>query len=102
MSNERNSDHDIAIIGMSCVFPGARDMQRYWENIIHKVDAISDPPPEWEAELFYEEGSEANDRTYCKRGGYLGKLAEFDPVKYGVVPNAIDGTEPDHFFLHFA
>ncbi len=97
MSKERNQDHDIAIIGMSCVFPGARDMQRYWENIIHKVDAISDPPPEWEAELFYEEGSEANDRTYCKRGGYLGKLAEFDPVKYGVVPNAIDGTEPDHF-----
>jgi acyl transferase domain-containing protein len=43
---------DIAIIGMACVLPGAPDTRRYWENILHKVNAISDAPPEWEAELF--------------------------------------------------
>ena len=88
---------DIAIIGMACIFPGAKDVQRYWENILHKVDAVSDAPPEWESELFWESETQANDRTYCKRGGFLGKLAEFNPTEFGVMPNAVDGTEPDHF-----
>lgn len=88
---------DVAIVGMSCVFPGAENHHRYWENILHKVDAISDPPDDWEPELFYDEEPGANDRTYCKRGGYLGDLAAFDPSAYGVVPNSVDGTEPDHF-----
>ena len=98
MTNDvARTSNDVAIIGMACIFPGAKDVQRYWENILHKVDAVSDPPPEWEAGFFYDPASDANDRTYCKRGGYLGKLAEFNPMDFGVMPNSVDGTEPDHF-----
>lgn len=92
-----SSNSGIAIIGMACVLPGAPDMRRYWENILRKVNAISDAPPEWEAELFYEANTKADDRTYCKRGGFLGKLAQFDPFSFGIMPNAVDGGEPDHF-----
>jgi acyl transferase domain-containing protein/phosphopantetheinyl transferase (holo-ACP synthase) len=92
-----NGSNDIAIIGMACVFPGAAGIERYWENILHKVKAIDDAPPEWEAELFYEENTKADDRTYCKRGGFLGKLAQFDPLSFGIMPNAVDGAEPDHY-----
>jgi acyl transferase domain-containing protein len=92
-----NGSKDIAIIGMACVLPGAPNMQRYWENILHKVNSISDAPPEWEAELFFEQDTKADDRTYCKRGGFLGKLAQFDPFAFGIMPNAVDGGEPDHF-----
>jgi acyl transferase domain-containing protein/phosphopantetheinyl transferase len=88
---------DIAIIGMSCIFPKAPDLATYWQNIVSKVDAISDPPPDWEAELFFDPGSESNDRTYCKRGGYLGDLAQFRPIDFGVMPKSIGGTDPDHF-----
>jgi len=89
--------NDIAIIGMAGVFPGAGNVQQYWENILHKVNAISDAPPEWEADLFFEENTKADDRTYCKRGGFLGKLAQFDPFSFGIMPNAVDGGEPDHY-----
>jgi acyl transferase domain-containing protein len=92
-----NVSNDIAIIGMACVLPGAPDVRRYWENILHKVNSISDAPPEWEAELFYEQDTKADDRTYCKRGGFLGKLAQFDPFSFGIMPNAVDGGEPDHY-----
>ena len=94
---EQASQGEVAIIGMSCIFPGASNLQTYWQNIISKVDAIGDPPDEWEAELFYDPNSQENDRIYCKRGGYLGDLARFDPLKYGVMPNSIDGGEPDQF-----
>ncbi|MCI0535367.1 MAG: polyketide synthase, partial [Verrucomicrobiales bacterium] len=88
---------DIAIIGMSCIFPGAPNVQAYWQNIISKVDAISDPPAGWGAEEIFDPESTANDRIYCKRGGYLRDLARFNPLDYGVMPRTVDGSEPEHF-----
>ena len=49
-----NGQGDIAITGMACLFPGAPNLRTYWENIIGKVDAISDAPEDWNAELFYD------------------------------------------------
>jgi acyl transferase domain-containing protein len=92
-----DSKSEIAIIGMSCTFPGARDVRQYWENILAKVDAVGEAPPDWEAGYFFDADSTANDRTYCKRGGFLGPLARFDPAEFGVMPQSVDGTEPDHF-----
>ena len=88
---------DIAIVGMACIFPGAPDLQSYWENIVSKVDAVTDPPEDWGADFFYDPDSRANDRIYCKRGGYLGELARFNPLDYGIMPLSVDGGEPDHY-----
>jgi acyl transferase domain-containing protein len=88
---------EVAIVGMACLFPGAPDLQTYWQNIVSKVDAVGDPPPEWGADLFFDPDSSENDRIYCKRGGYLGDLARFDPLDFGIMPNSIDGGEPDQF-----
>jgi len=88
---------DVAIIGVGCVFPGAADARSYWQNILNKVDAVSDAPPDWEAERYFDANANGGDRTYCKRGGFLGQIAAFDPSLYGVMPNAVDGAEPDHF-----
>ena len=88
---------DIAITGMACLFPGAPNLRTYWENIIGKIDAISDAPEDWNAELFYDPDVVDGERTYCKKGGFLGDLAQFDPLQFGVMPNSIDGSEPAHF-----
>jgi acyl transferase domain-containing protein len=88
---------DIAIVGMSCIFPSAGNLREYWQNIVNKVDAVSDPPEDWGGEFAFDPDSSENDRIYCKRGGYLGDLARFDPVKYGIMPNSVDGAEPEHF-----
>ena len=92
-----SNDDDIAIVGMSCLFPKAPSLQRYWQNIVDKVDAVGDPPDDWDAAHYYDPDSTANDRIYCKKGGYLGDLARFDPLQYGIMPNSIDGGEPDQF-----
>lgn len=89
---------NIAIIGMACMFPGAPDLTTYWQNIVSKVDAVTDPPPEaWSPDVFYSPDSTANDRVYCKRGGFLGPIAYFDPLKHGIMPSALDGSEPDQW-----
>src|SRR5919109_5018865 len=99
-STDRRLDprEDIAIVGMACVFPGARDLDAYWRNIVSKVDAISDPPRDiWDAEIFYDPKADTNDRIYCKRGGFIGDLTEFDPLANGVMPRAVVGGGPDQW-----
>src|SRR5581483_10008003 len=87
----------VAIIGMSCLFPGAPDLRAYWRNILGKVDAVTDPPPEaWDVDVYYDAEFRDTDKTYVKRGGYLGSLASFDPLAYGVPPVAVGG-EPDQW-----
>ena len=96
-NNEASSENGVAIVGMACIFPGAPDLKAFWENIVNKVDAISDPPEDWGGEFSYDPHSTANNRIYCKRGGYLGDLARFDPLEFGIMPKAVDGSEPEHF-----
>jgi acyl transferase domain-containing protein/phosphopantetheinyl transferase len=92
------SRSEVAIIGMACLFPGAPDLGSYWRNIISKTDSVTDPPSEaWDPEVFYDPTSDANDRVYCKRGGYIGSLAQFQPLDFGIMPATVDGGEPDQW-----
>ena len=93
----RTTTDDVAIVGMSCVFPGAPDLKTYWRNIVGKVDSVSDAPSNWGADVYYDPDSTSNDRVYCRRGGFLHDLASFDPLEYGVMPTSVEGGEPDHF-----
>ena len=96
-ASEAGRDRGVAITGMACLFPGAPDVDAYWRNILGKVDATSDPPPEsWDPDVYYDPEFADTDRTYCKRGGYLGSLATFDPLAHGIPPVAVGG-EPDQW-----
>lgn len=93
-----DSSREIAIVGMACIFPGAANLDAYWQNILNKVDAVTDPPPgAWDPALHYDPDSASNDRIYCKKGGFLAPLAQFDPLAYGIMPIGVDGGEPDQW-----
>ncbi len=82
----------IAIIGMACLFPQAPDLATFWNNIIGAVDTIGEPLPEWDAQRYLDAG-----RIKTPFGGYLKDLYRFDPREFGIMPNSIDGGEPDQF-----
>ena len=88
---------DIAIVGMACLFPGADSPAQFWHNIVNSVDQVTDPPPDWQPELFLDPTGEQDDRVYTGRGGYFGDLCRFNPARYGVMPGSVEGSEPDHF-----
>ena len=92
-----NSENGIAIVGMACLFPRAAGLRAFWENILLGIDAIGDPPPDWGG--MRPSPSTRRTPTDCIRSGveYLGDLARFDPVAFGVMPRAVDGAEPEHF-----
>lgn len=82
----------IAIIGMACIFPDAPDLQTFWNNIIGGVDAVGDPVANWDAQRYLDTG-----RIKTCKGGWLKDLYRFDPREFGIMPNSMDGGEPDHF-----
>jgi acyl transferase domain-containing protein len=88
---------DVAIVGIACIFPKAPNLDTFWNNLLAKVDAIDEPLDDWGADLAYDADLESDDRIYCKRGGFLKGVTDFDPLAYGVMPRSIDGAEPDHF-----
>jgi acyl transferase domain-containing protein/phosphopantetheinyl transferase (holo-ACP synthase) len=89
---------DVAVIGMACLFPGAPDLDTFWHNIVNKVDAITDVPPErWDPAIFFDPNSDANDRVYSKRGGYLTYPVRFNPSDVGVLPIIAIHGEPEQF-----
>jgi acyl transferase domain-containing protein/phosphopantetheinyl transferase len=91
----RGPSEGVAIIGMGCVFPGAPDLETYWRNIETGVDAIADvPAARWDP-VYYDPDSDAADRFYCKRGGFVDGLIAFDALGFGVMPVAARGAEPD-------
>ncbi len=80
---------------MSALFPGAADLASFWQNLVEGRDAITDAPADRWDPVYYDPESTGPDRFYCRRGGFLGELATFDPQPFGIMPNAVDGVEPD-------
>ncbi|MFG2617245.1 beta-ketoacyl synthase N-terminal-like domain-containing protein [Streptomyces sp. NPDC048507] len=99
---------DAAIVGMGAVFPGAADLAAYRRNLLAGTDCIGDVPPgRWDPEVYYDPdgatGPASGDRFYCRRGGFVDGLAAFDPVRFGIMPAAVEGAEPDQLLaLHAA
>ncbi|MFN7522536.1 MAG: beta-ketoacyl synthase N-terminal-like domain-containing protein, partial [Aphanizomenon sp.] len=84
---------NVAIIGMASIFPQAKNLQEYWENIIQKVDCITDvPASRWHIDDYYDPDPKAPDKTYCKRGGFLPDI-DFNPMKFGLPPNILEVTD---------
>ncbi|UOM36189.1 type I polyketide synthase [Acuticoccus sp. I52.16.1] len=86
---------DIAVIGIGCVFPGADGPAQFWQNICAKSVQIRQPVPEWEADRYLTSDSTTHITTAA--GGFLGDLCRVNPAALGVVPNSVDGSEPDQF-----
>lgn len=83
----------IAIIGMAGVFPQATDLNTYWHNITHKVDAITDlPPTHWQAEDYFSSDPAKADYVYTTKGGFLPALS-FDPREFGIAPRNLTAID---------
>src|SRR5467141_3640977 len=40
-SSSMDNDYDIAIVGMSCRFPGARNLDEFWHNLASGIESIT-------------------------------------------------------------
>jgi acyl transferase domain-containing protein/NAD(P)H-dependent flavin oxidoreductase YrpB (nitropropane dioxygenase family)/NAD(P)-dependent dehydrogenase (short-subunit alcohol dehydrogenase family) len=93
LPEERQSE-GIAIVGMSCMFPQGNDVETYWQNILNKVDTITEiPESHFSWQNYYDENPLARDRIVSKWGGFLSDVV-FDPKPYGIPPSSLDSIDP--------
>ncbi|HEY6361241.1 MAG TPA: SDR family NAD(P)-dependent oxidoreductase [Vicinamibacterales bacterium] len=84
---------DVAVVGAGCILPGAADVRTFWSNVLNKIDAITEVPPErFDAGLYFDLDLKARDRIVSKWGGFMGDVP-FDPVKYGIPPSALGSID---------
>ena len=85
---------DIAIVGMSCLLPGAPDLRTFWRNILARKDAITEiPATRFPAGLYFDQDKAARDKVYSRWGGFLDPVA-FDPIRLGIPPAALNSIDP--------
>ena len=99
ISDEQEVADGIAIVGMVCRFPGARNIDEYWRNLRDGVEAITFFSDE---ELAREgvEPSELDDRNYVKARGIVDGVEDFDANFFGFTPREAEMTDPQQrFFL---
>lgn len=95
---------DIAIVGMACRFPGARNYNEFWENLIQGKNSIAQIPPErWRWEDYYGDPEKDRNKTRIKWGGFIEDIDKFDPLFFNISPNEAKYIDPQHrLFLESA
>ena len=79
------TDEPIAIVAVSCRFPGAPDPEAFWEVLSGGVDAIREVPEErFDIDEFYDPDPETPGKTYTRFGGFLDGVDGFDPEFFGI------------------
>jgi polyketide synthase PksN len=83
----------IAVIGMSGRFPKADNLDEYWDNLCNGVDCVSEIT-RWDMDKVYDSFSSKANQEFCRRGGLLENIDEFDAGFFEISPRQAEFMEP--------
>ena len=91
---------DIAIVGMSCRFPGASNVNEYW-------DLLKDPEPQfspiprarWVHDSFFSDDRRDAHTAYVDRLASVAGVGMFDAKHYKIPPRRARSLDPQHRML---
>ncbi|AKD22733.1 polyketide synthase [Bacillus velezensis] len=85
---------DIAVIGMSGMFPKAENQHDFWDNLMENKDCVSEIPEDRWDSSYYSEEKTAKYASYSKWGGFIDRPDRFDPLFFSVSPWEADLMDP--------
>lgn len=83
---ERGFSEKIAVVGVGCRFPEARNTKEFWANILSSRSSIREVPPErWDPRLYWDPDRSTPNKTYSKIGSFVDD-SDFNPLDFGIMP----------------
>lgn len=97
---EATSVEAIAIIGIGCRFPGAKDARAFWNLLRNGVDAIREVPAErFNLHDFWDPDPSAPGKMVTRWGGFIEQVDQFDAHFFGISPREAARMDPQQRLL---
>ncbi|OLF11984.1 hypothetical protein BLA60_08085 [Actinophytocola xinjiangensis] len=94
------SNEPIAVIGIGCRFPGARDAGELWNLLLDGGERIREVPPErFDINLFHDATPQTPGKIVTRCGGFLDGIDQFDAAYFRVSPREAAQLDPQHRLL---
>ena len=92
---------EIAIIGLAGRYPRSPTLEAFWENLRSGVDCVGEIPADrWALDDFYDPDKNVPGKSYCKWGGFIDGVADFDPKFFNISPREAPMMDPqERLFL---
>jgi acyl transferase domain-containing protein/NAD(P)-dependent dehydrogenase (short-subunit alcohol dehydrogenase family)/acyl carrier protein len=98
---ENASTQPLAIVGMSCRFPGGvASPDDLWRVLLNGTDLHSEVPEDrWQVDRFYDSDKTKPGRMYTKSGYFLDTVQGFDADFFGISPREATLLDPQQRLL---
>ncbi len=97
---ESEKHEPIAVVGMSCKFPGAKNCEEYLNLLENGIDAIKEVPEDrWNVDDYYDPEPAKNGKMVTRFGGFLDNVDKFDTKFFGISPREAMKMDPQQRLL---
>jgi len=97
---EKAKHEPIAVIGMSCRFPGASSPEAFWQLLQDGQEAITEVPANrWDINTYYNPDPQVPGKINAKEGGFLESVEMFDASFFNISPREAASLDPQQRLL---